>query len=171
MILPYDGKHPRLHPDTWVAPTAAVIGDVELGEGANVWFGAVVRGDMFPIRIGRGTNIQDNAVVHVTTDLYATTIGERVTIGHNATVHGCTIHDGALIGIGAIVLDQAVIGEEAMVGAGALVPPGMVVPPRTLVIGSPAKVKRELTDQELAYLRYAGPHYVEAAMKYRDAGI
>jgi carbonic anhydrase/acetyltransferase-like protein (isoleucine patch superfamily) len=170
MILPFREQHPRLGAGVWIAATARVIGDVELGDDVNVWFGAVVRGDVFPIRIGRGTNIQDNAVIHVTTDRHATEIGEGVTIGHGATLHGCRVGDRALIGIGAIVLDQAVIGEEAMIGAGALVSPGMVIPPRTLAIGSPARVKRDLTAEELGFLRYSGPHYVEIAREYARIG-
>lgn len=171
MIIPFESKHPVLHKDVWVAPTAAVIGDVEIGEGSNVWFGAVVRGDGFHIRIGKGTNIQDNAVLHVTTGIHATVLGDGVTVGHSANLHGCTVHDRALIGIGSIVLDGAVIGEEAMVGAGALVSPGTVIPPRVLAIGSPARVKRPLTEEELAFLRTSGPHYVDFAKIYRDAGV
>ncbi len=170
MILPFLEQRPRLGSNVWVASSARVIGDVELGDDVNVWFGAVVRGDVFPIRIGRGTNVQDNAVIHVTTGLYETTIGESVTIGHHATLHGCTVGDRALIGIGSIVLDRAVIGEEAMIGAGALVSPGTVIPPRTLVIGSPARVKRDLTEDELNVLRYSGPHYVDIAREYARIG-
>ncbi len=171
MILPFQSHRPLVHPEAWVAPNATVIGDVELGEGASVWFGAVVRGDGHAIRIGRGTNIQDNAIVHVTTGLHGTTIGDHVTVGHAATLHGCEVGHGALIGMGAIVLDGAVIGEEAMVGAGALVTPGTVIPPRVLAVGSPARVQRPLTDDELALLRYSGPHYVELARAYRDGGV
>ena len=170
MLIPFRDKLPRVGEGVWVASTARVIGDVELADDVNVWFGAVVRGDVFPIRIGRGTNVQDNAVIHVTTEMFATTIGEFVTIGHNATLHGCTVGNGALIGIGSIVLDRAVIGEEAMIGAGALISPGMVIPPRTLAIGSPARVKRELTEEELMFLRFSAPHYVDIAREYRSIG-
>jgi carbonic anhydrase/acetyltransferase-like protein (isoleucine patch superfamily) len=169
MILDYLGRRPVLARGVWVAPTACVAGDVELGEDSSVWFGAAVRGDVFHIRVGRRTNIQDNCVVHVTTDRFATIIGDDVTIGHAAVLHGCTVHDRALVGIGAIVLDEAVVGEEAMVAAGALVPPGMHVPPRVLVVGSPARVKRDLTPQELEHLRWSAPHYVEVMRAYRDA--
>jgi len=171
LILSFRGKTPRVAGGVWIAPTACVAGDVELGERCSVWFGAVVRGDVCHVRVGRGTNIQDNCVVHVTTDRWPAIIGEGVTMGHAALVHGCVVGDRALVGIGAIVLDGAVIGEEAMVGAGALVPPGMQVPPRVLVVGSPARVRRPLTDEELESLRRSGPHYEEVAASYRDAGV
>lgn len=167
MILALETLVPQVHPEAWVAPTASVIGDVHLGEGASVWFGAVVRGDVFHIRIGRGTNIQDNSVLHVTTGKHATIVGDDVTIGHSVTLHGCRIGDRALIGIGSIVMDQVEVGEEAMIGAGSLVTPGTVIPPRMLAIGSPCRVKRPLTDEELAFLRYSGPHYAQLARRYR----
>ena len=148
-IVTFEGMSPRLAPSAWVAPGAVVIGDVELGEDVSVWYASVVRGDVFRIRIGRGTNVQDHTVIHVTTGTHATTIGEDVTIGHRATLHGCTVGDRALIGIGAIVLDAAVVGEEALVGAGALVTPGTLIPPRT--------------EEELAPLRQSAPHYVQLA--------
>ncbi len=154
---------PRIGPNAWVAPDAPVIGDVDVGADSSIWYGCVVRGDVFGIRIGRGTNIQDHTVIHVTSGTHGTTIGDDVTIGHRATLHGCTIGDRALVGIGAIVLDAAVIGEEALVGAGALVTPGTIIPPRVLAVGSPARVKRPLTEDELAHLRQSGPHYVTLA--------
>lgn len=166
MIVTHLGRTPKLERGVWIAPTAAVIGDVELGEDSSVWFGTVVRGDVFHIRVGRGTNIQDNSVVHVTTGRHAAIIGNDVTVGHSVTLHGCTIEDRALIGIGAIVLDEAVIGEEAMVGAGSLVTPRTRIPPRMLAVGSPARVKRPLTDSELEYVRTSGPHYVDIARQY-----
>jgi carbonic anhydrase/acetyltransferase-like protein (isoleucine patch superfamily) len=151
----------------WIAPGAVVIGDVEIGPDASVWFGSVVRGDIHRIRIGARTNLQDHCVVHVTRGLHPTTIGDEVTVGHRATVHGCTVGDGALIGIGATVLDGAVIGEEALVAAGALVPPGAEVPPRTLVRGVPAKPARELAAEEIALQRKRALEYVETARRYR----
>lgn len=171
MILPYKGQLPRIHPSAWIAPGATVVGDVEIGEDSSLWFGAVVRGDVFHIRIGRGTNIQDNSVVHVTTDKHPTILGDGVIVGHSVTLHGCTVHDRALIGIGAILMDQVVIGEESMIGAGSLVTPGTQIPPRVLAVGSPCRVKRPLTEQEIAFLHWSAPHYVKVAAEYRAAGI
>lgn len=170
MILAFEGRTPLLRGDAWVAPGASVIGDVEVGEGSSIWFGAVVRGDVFHIRIGRGSNVQDNAVLHVSSGKFATVVGDGVTVGHAVTLHGCTIGDRALVGIGSIVLDEAVVGEEAMIGAGSLVTPGTVIPPRVLALGSPARVKRPLTVEELAFLRFSGPHYQELARRYRAGG-
>jgi gamma-carbonic anhydrase len=167
VIQPYGGCAPRLHPTAFVAETGVVVGDVELGEGASVWFGTVVRGDVNHVRIGARTNLQDLTVVHVTGGKHPTTVGDDVTVGHRVVLHGCTIQDRCLIGIGAIVLDGAVVGPDAMVGAGALVPPGMVVPPGTLVLGSPAKVKRPLTPEELAFFRASAERYAGYAAEYR----
>lgn len=159
-IYALDGVAPRLASGVYVAPTATIIGDVELAEDASVWFGAVLRGDMYPIRIGARTNIQDNAVVHVTGGRTSTTVGADVTVGHSAIVHGCVVGDRCLIGMGSILLDGAVIGEESLVAAGALVPPGMKVPPRSMVVGKPAKVTRTLREDELAGIRAAAEIYV-----------
>lgn len=167
MILPFQGIHPVVHAQAWIAPTAAVIGQVEIGEGSSIWFGAVVRGDVFQIRIGRDSNIQDNSVIHVTMGQHATLIGDGVTVGHSVTLHGCTVENRALVGIGSIVLDQAVIGEESMIGAGSLVTPGTRIPPRMLALGSPCRVKRPLTEAELDFLRLSGPHYADLARMYR----
>lgn len=169
-IRPFAGQAPRLHESVFVCPDAVVLGDVELGEGASVWFGSVIRGDVGPIRIGARTNVQDQTVVHVTNGKHGTTIGDEVTIGHRVTLHGCEVKRRALVGIGSIVLDGAVVGEEAMVGAGALVPPGMIVPPRTLVLGSPARVKRPLTAEEIAGLAESARHYAEYAAQYVREG-
>lgn len=166
IIQPYGGRAPRLHPTVHVAPGAVVVGDVELGEGASLWFGAVVRGDVNHVRIGARTNIQDHTVVHVTSGTHPTIVGDEVTVGHRVVLHGCTVERRALVGIGAIVLDGAVVGEEAMVGAGALVPPGMVVPPRVLVLGSPARVKRALTPDEIAHLARSAERYARLAATY-----
>jgi len=167
LIKGYDGKAPRIDADAWVADDATVTGDVTLGPGASLWFGVVVRGDVNHVTIGARTNVQDLSVVHVTGGTHPTAIGEDVTVGHRAVLHGCTVHDRCLIGIGAIVLDGAEVGPDAMVGAGALVPPGMQVPPRTLVMGTPAKVKRPLTEAEVAHLRESAARYVEYARRYR----
>jgi carbonic anhydrase/acetyltransferase-like protein (isoleucine patch superfamily) len=146
------------------------VGDVVVGPESSIWFGAVVRGDVNAVRIGARTNVQDQTVVHVTGGTHPTVVGDDVTIGHRVVLHGCTVHDRCLVGIGAIVLDGAVVGPDAMVGAGALVPPGMVVPPRTLVLGAPAKVKRELTAAELEHLLASARRYADLAARYRREG-
>lgn len=166
-VLAYDGKAPRLAASVFLAEGSVVTGDVEIGEDSSIWFGTVVRGDVNRVRIGARTNLQDLTVVHVTAGTHPTTVGDDVTIGHRAVLHGCTVKDRSLVGIGAIVMDGAVVGPDAMVGAGALVPPGMVVPPGKLVLGSPARVKRDLTAEELASLRATAERYVRYAAKYR----
>jgi len=165
-IREFQGKKPRLGDGVYVADYAAVIGDVELGNDVSIWFGAVVRGDVHFVKIGSRTNVQDNTVIHVSVGTNPTVIAEEVTIGHAAIVHGCTVKRGALIGMGSRVLDGAVVGESALVGAGALVPEGMQIPPRTLAVGVPARVKRELTDDELAHLEMSWRHYVDLKDEY-----
>ncbi len=169
-MLPYRGTWPRLHRDVWVAPGAAIIGDVEIGADSSLWFGTVVRGDVHSIRIGERTNLQDHCVVHVTRDQHAAEIGSDVSVGHRATVHGCRVEDGALVGMGATLLDGAVVGEEAWIAAGALVPPGARIPPRSLALGVPARVVRTLDDGELRTQRDRTRHYVELSREYRQAG-
>src|SRR5512138_2217559 len=170
ITLPYLGKAPRLAASAWLAETTVVTGDVEIGEESSIWFGTIVRGDVNHVRIGARTNVQDQSVVHVTGKTHPTAIGDDVTVGHRAVLHGCTVHDRCLVGIGAIVLDGAVVGPDAMIGAGALVPPGMVVPPGKLVLGAPAKVKRDLTADELAALRSSAARYARYAAIYRRGG-
>lgn len=165
-IRPFNGKQPKLGSGVFVADNATVIGDVEIGNDCSIWFGTVLRGDVHFIRIGSRTNVQDNCVFHVTTGTHPTVLAEEVTVGHGAIVHGCTVKRGALIGMGARVLDGAVVGECALVAAGAVVSEGMVVPPRTLVAGVPAKVKRTLTDDEIARVDEAWRHYVELKEQY-----
>jgi carbonic anhydrase/acetyltransferase-like protein (isoleucine patch superfamily) len=167
---PFGGKAPAVHPSAFVADGAVVLGDVEVGERSSIWFGCVIRGDVNSIRIGARTNVQDLTVVHVTSKTHPTVIGDEVTVGHRVVLHGCTVHDRCLIGIGSVILDGAVVGPEAVVGAGALVPPGMIVPPRTLVMGSPAKVKRDLSIDEIEALRRSADNYVEYAAKYVAEG-
>ena len=167
LILPYGGKSPRIHESAWLAPNATITGDVEIGPEANVWFGAVIRGDVHWVRIGARANIQDLAMIHVTTGRNETILEEDVTVGHKAALHGCTVRRAALIGIGAIVLDKADIGEESLIGAGSVVTPGTVIPAGVLAVGSPCKVRRELTDEERAGLRASAPHYVRVAAGYR----
>lgn len=158
-------KQPILHESAFVAPGAVVRGDVTLSENANVWYHAVIRADWAPVTIGKNSNIQDNAVVHVDRD-FPVTVGESVTVGHGAILHGCTVGDEALIGMGAIVLNGAVIGEGCIVGAGALVTSGTVLPPNSLAVGSPAKVKRPVSPEERETTRQNALHYVEAAQEY-----
>ena len=163
---PFMDKLPVLGDEVFIAPGAHVIGDVELGAKSSVWFGAVIRGDVFYIRIGSNTNVQDNTVIHVTTDRNATIIGDDVTIGHSAILHGCTIHDGALIGMGAMVMDRAVIGRGALVGAGSLVTEGTEIPPGMLALGRPARPVRALKPEEIEHVRWASTHYAELAREY-----
>ena len=170
MIRPFCGKHPQIHPTAFIEKSAQVIGDVVIGEQSSVWFNAVVRGDVFYIRIGDRTNIQDGTVVHVTNGTHATVLEDEVTVGHNVTLHGCYIEHGCLIGMGSVVMDGARIGSESLVAAGALVAPGTQVPSRSLVIGVPAKVKRELTEEEVAGLKVYWQNYIEYTRAYKDEG-
>lgn len=164
-VYPYEGRMPVLGRGVLLCPGARVIGDVVLGDRASVWFNAVVRGDMARIIVGPETNIQDGAVLHVDTGM-PLAVGARVTIGHAAVVHACTIGDGALIGMGAMVLSGAMVGERALIGAGALVSEGKVIPPRCLAVGVPARVVRELTEEELAKLEASAEHYIAEAARY-----
>lgn len=168
LILPYKGKFPKLGEGVFIAPTASIIGDVEIGAHSSVWFNAVVRGDVYYIRVGSNTSIQDGSVIHVTTDTYATIIGNNVTMGHNVVAHGCTIRDGCLIGMGAILLDDCEIGEQSLIAAGTLIPMGMKVPARSLVAGVPGRVKRELTSEDLARMEENWRHYVDLKNDYLD---
>ncbi len=149
MILSVQGKTPEIGEDVYVAPTAVLIGDVLVGRESSIWFGTVVRGDIHYIRIGEETNIQDNSTLHVTSGTFPLVVGHRVSVGHGAVIHGCTIEDDCLIGIGATVLDGAVVGKGSVIAASALVTPGMVIPPRSLVMGIPGKVVREIDDDTL----------------------
>ena len=168
MIRPFRGQHPQVHPTAFIEASAQVIGDVVIGEESSIWFNAVVRGDVFHIRIGDRTNIQDGTVVHVTNGTHATILEDEVTVGHNVTLHGCYIERGCLIGMGSIVMDGARIGARSIVAAGALVAPGTIVPPRSLVIGVPAKVKRALTDEEVAGLEVYWRNYIEYTRAYKE---
>ena len=166
IVLPFEGKKPRLGQGVFVAENATIVGDVEIGNDCSIWFGTVLRGDVNHIRVGSRTNIQDNCVLHVTHERWPAIVAEEVTIGHGAIVHGCTVKRGALIGMGARVLDGAVVGECALVAAGAVVSEGMRVPPRTLVAGVPAKVKRDLTEAEIQRLEMSWRHYIQTKEKY-----
>lgn len=169
MIHPYRATVPRVHPTAFVETSAHLIGDVELGEDASVWFASVLRGDVNAIRVGRGTNIQDGTVIHVNRRGPPTLLGDFVTVGHAARLHGCRIASHCLVGIGAIVLDGVEIGEESLVAAGSLVAPGTTVPPRSMVVGSPAQVRRAVTDQDLELIRRSAQNYIALKNDYLSA--
>tara|TARA_B110000116_G_scaffold22768_1_gene17574 strand:- start:1018 stop:1527 length:510 start_codon:yes stop_codon:yes gene_type:complete len=166
MIKYFENKQPHLGENVYISETAMVIGDVTLGDEVNIWFGAVLRGDMHYIKIGNRTNIQDNSVVHVTTGVSPTNIGNGVTVGHGAIIHGCTIEDDCLIGMGAIIMDDAVIGTGSLIGAGALIPPNMIISPNSLVVGSPGKVVREVKDVEKEMILERPQEYIDLAAIY-----
>ena len=167
MTSKFEDKFPIVHPTAFIADNATVIGDVEIGEDSSIWFGSVVRGDVNFIRIGSRTNIQDNSVIHVSSETHPTILGNEITAGHRVLLHGCTVDDRCLIGMGAILMDGVHVGEECLVGAGSLLTPGTIVPPRSLVIGSPARVKRELTVDEIAFLDRSWRNYTELKLRYR----
>lgn len=174
VILPYQGVLPTIAPDAYVAPTAAVIGQVTVGRRSSLWFGVTVRGDVNVITIGAGTNVQDGTVIHVNHDRSGdgglpTHIGDGVTIGHLALIHACTLEDGAFVGMKACVMDRAVVKHNGMVAAGALVTPGKVVGDGELWAGSPARLVRRLTDAEIEANQYIGRHYCDVAATYRTA--
>jgi len=166
MLRPHRGRLPRVHQTAYIDDSAQVIGDVEIGEESSVWMAVVIRGDVHRIRIGQRSNVQDGTVVHVMKDTHATTIGHDVTIGHAAVIHGCTIEDRCLIGMGAILLNGALVGSGSIVAAGSLVVENMQVPPRSLVMGSPAKIKRPLTDAEVAEIQMYADRYVKYRLDY-----
>ena len=165
-VRTFDGKRPRLGRGVFLAETCAVIGDVEIGDESSIWYGTVVRGDVMPIRIGARTSIQDGTVIHVTSGVSGTVVGSHCTIGHAAILHACTIEDACLIGMGAIVLDGARVGRGSFVGAGALVTPGTDIPPGSFVLGSPARVRRPISEREREQIEYGAQHYVELARGY-----
>lgn len=165
-LYAHKGVAPRIGAGVYLAPNASIIGDVVIGDASSVWFGAVLRGDVFPIRIGARTNVQDNAVVHVTGGEASVTIGDDVTVGHLALIHGCTIGDRCLIGMGSIVLDGAVIEDDCFIAAGSLIPPRMRVTSRSLMVGRPAKKARSLDDADLEDIRGAGALYMQYALDF-----
>lgn len=170
MIRAFRGIDPHIPASAYVDPSAQLIGRVRLGERASVWFNCVLRGDINQITIGEESNVQDCSVLHVQDDV-PVTIGNRVTLGHNVVAHACTIEDRTLIGMGSVVLDRAVIGTQSIVAAGALVPMGMIVPPRTLVAGVPARVKRDLTDEDVELIDHHWRNYVAYTAEYlKDPG-
>jgi carbonic anhydrase/acetyltransferase-like protein (isoleucine patch superfamily) len=161
------GKRPRVHPDAYVAPTAVLIGDVELGPGASVWFGAILRGDASSISIGAGSNVQDNAVIHCSEGL-PTVVGRDVTIGHQACLEGCTVEDGALVGTGSIMLQRSRLGAGSMLAAGAVLAERAQVPPGHLAAGVPAAVKKPLSGSSAGWTEGPARHYRENARRYRQ---
>jgi carbonic anhydrase/acetyltransferase-like protein (isoleucine patch superfamily) len=168
LIFELDGYEPRIEETVFVAPNAAIVGNVSIGAESSVWFGAAMRGDNGdnPITIGARTSIQDGVVIHVSTHR-GTVIGDDVTVGHCAVLEGCTVHDRAVIGMNAVVLEAAEIGEGAMVAAGCVVPAGMVVPPRMLVAGVPAVIKKKISGASAGWIEHSAAHYVELARRYR----
>ena len=171
ILLPFQGKMPRISSKAFVAPTAALIGDVIVEEGVSIWFGAVLRGDIGPIIVKKGANIQDNTVLHTKTVEEPTIVGENATIGHGAILHSCTIGNQVMIGIRAVVLDGAVIGDESIVAAGSVVGDNTIVPPRSLAAGIPAKVKKEIAGTSLWYVQIGAGYYHKLRDEYLQNGI
>jgi len=166
IIRPFRGHTPQLAEHVFVAENAAIIGDVSVGQASSIWYSATVRGDVMPIRIGSHTSIQDNAVIHVTAGRFGAEIGSRVTVGHGAIIHACVVEDDCLVGMGSVLLDGCRIGRGSLIGAGALVTPGTIIPPGSMVVGSPAKVKREISQQEIQWIAFSSQHYVDLARAY-----
>lgn len=160
MIKELKGKKPNIDKDAFIAETASVLGDVTLGEGSSIWYGAVARGDIAPIIIGKFSNIQDNATIHNETNIPAI-VGDYTVVGHNAIIHGCTIGNNCLIGMGSIILNRAVVGDNCIIGAGSLITQGKVIPPNSMVVGTPGKVLRQVTDDELEKVK-------KNAIRYSD---
>jgi carbonic anhydrase/acetyltransferase-like protein (isoleucine patch superfamily) len=167
VILPFGDQRPRIAPDAFIAPNATVVGDVEIGAGSSLWFNVVVRGDVHSIRIGAGTNIQDGSVVHVTTNRFATVIGDNVSVGHMALLHGCTLEDGAFVGMAATVMDGCVIEGGGMLAAGSLLTPGKRIKAGELWSGRPAVLMRPIQEKEVAMMANTPKHYATLAARYR----
>lgn len=167
MDIPYNGKRPDVHPTVFVAPGAYLIGDVTVGEESTIWFNSVLRGDEGAIKIGKKCSIQDNSTIH----LYEgapVLVEDEVTVGHNVILHGCTVRKRSIIGMGSTILDHAEIGEECIIGANTLIPSGKVIPPRSLVVGSPGKVVRELTDKDLELIQLSIDTYVQKGYDFNE---
>lgn len=160
MIRPFQNKTPNIHETAFIAENAVIIGDVEIGESASIWYNCVLRGDVNYIRIGAKSNIQDGTIIHVSRADFPTIIEPEVTVGHSATLHGCYVETGSLIGIGATILDGARIGKNSLIAAGSLVTPNTIIPERSFVLGAPARVKRELTDEEVENIQKFWQNYV-----------
>ena len=168
MIKSFQNLSPKIHETAFITDDAIVIGDVEIGEESSIWFGSVLRGDVNHIRIGARTNVQDGTIIHVSSKTHPTILEDEVTLGHRVTLHGCYIETGCLIGIGAIILDGARVGRNSLVAAGSLLTPNTQIPPRSLVLGSPARVKRELSDDEVKDLERFWRNYVSLSRIYRN---
>ncbi|MBA2735165.1 MAG: gamma carbonic anhydrase family protein [Pyrinomonadaceae bacterium] len=169
MIKNFQNLHPKIYETAFIAENAVIIGDVEIGAESSVWYNCVLRGDVNYIRVGERTNIQDGSIIHVSSKTHPTVLEDEVTLGHRVTLHGCYVERGSLIGIGATVLDGARIGANSLVGAGSLVTPNTQIPPRSLVLGSPGKVKRELSDEEVSDLEKFWRNYVALSRIYKRA--
>ena len=167
MLKSFYGKFPKIPKSCYVSESVDIIGDVTFGENVNVWFGTVIRGDMNYIKVDDNSNIQDNSVIHVTTNVSPTIIGKGVTVGHNAIVHGAKINDFCLIGMGSIIMDEVIIGEGSIIAAGCVIPQKMIIPPRSLVMGLPAKIKRKTTNEEYMMIIERSNHYIDFARKYK----
>ncbi len=170
MFIEYRGKSPKVHHTAFIAPTAVLIGDVEVGENASIWFGTVIRGDNGPIVIGARSNVQDNAVVHVSEN-NRTIVGDDVTIGHSAALEDCVIGDGALIGTNAVILNGATVGKRSLVAAGSVVAAGAKIPAEVLAAGAPAVVKKQLQGAAFAWVDHGGPEYVKLSRDYLHHGL
>ena len=166
MIKSFQNKQPKIHESAYVTEDAIIIGEVEIGAESSIWFGSILRGDVNYIRIGERTNIQDGTIIHVSRETHSTVLEDEITVGHRVTLHGCYIETGCLIGIGAIILDGARVGKNSLVAAGSLVTPNTRIPPRSLVMGSPAKVKRELSEAEIKDLERFWRNYVSLSQIY-----
>lgn len=169
-LLPFRGREPVVHPSVFIADGVRIVGDVEIGRDCSVWFNSVIRGDVNAIRIGERTNIQDLCMLHVTYRRHSLTVGSNVTVGHSAVLHGATIHDYTLIGMGAKVLDRCVVNSYALVAAGAVLPEGFVVPEGTLVAGVPARVVRDLREEEREAIARSAQNYIDYVAMYRTDG-
>lgn len=167
LILPIAGRSPELHPDSWVAPNATVIGQVSIGAGASAWYGAILRAEAELIEIGAGANIQDGVTIHVDPG-FPVRVGAGCSVGHNAVLHGCTIEDNSLVGMGAVILNGAVVGSGSLIAAGAVVPQGAVIPPGSMVAGVPGKVRRQLSEDEIEGIRHNAVVYQELVKRHRD---
>ncbi|MCB1680678.1 MAG: gamma carbonic anhydrase family protein [Alphaproteobacteria bacterium] len=168
LIYPYRGIMPKIHETAFIAPSASIIGDVEIGEGSNIWYSCVLRGDVNPIRIGKNTNIQDGTVIHTTSGFQGTTVGDNVTVGHTAILHACTVEDYGFVGMQACVMDGAVVEKAGMLAAGALLTPGKRVPPGQLWSGRPAKFMRDMTQEEKDYLIWSAEHYRKLGQEHKE---
>ncbi|MDX1664064.1 MAG: gamma carbonic anhydrase family protein [Candidatus Promineifilaceae bacterium] len=170
MLIEFEGKRPRIGQNVFIAPTAMLIGDVEVGDNSSIWFGAVLRGDFGPIRVGPGCSVQDNVVLHVFADA-PTVLEENVTVGHNSTLEGCYVGAGSVVGMNAVILPHAHLGRQVMVAAGSVVGEGAQFPERVLIAGAPATVKKELGGSALAWIGRAAGDYQELQARYRALGI